>query len=139
MIKRTLYFGNPAYLSTHLDQVVVKLPDTDEKKTIPIEDTGMVILDHQQITISQALIAKLLTNNIAIITCNSTHHPTGLMLNLDGHTLQSQKFQAQIEASKPLLKQMWQQTIMAKIENQANLLASMSKIHFETFSQLIRN
>ncbi len=135
MIKRTLYFGNPAYLSTHLDQVVVKLPDTDEKKTIPIEDTGIVIIDHQQITISQALIAKLLANNIAIITCNSTHHPTGLMLNLDEHTLQSQKFQAQIEASKPLLKQMWQQTIMAKIENQANLLASMSKIHFETFSQ----
>ncbi len=126
MIKRTLYFGNPAYLSTHLDQVVIKLPDTDEMKTVPIEDTGMVILDHQQITISQALIAKLLANNIAIITCDSTHHPTGLMLNLDGHTLQSQKFQAQIEASKPLLKQLWQQTIVAKIENQANLLASQN-------------
>lgn len=123
MIKRTLYFGNPAYLSTHLDQVVIKLPDADEKKTIPIEDIGIFILDHQQITISQALIAKLLENNVALITCDPTHHPTGLMLNLDGHTLQSQKFQAQLDASKPLLKQLWQQTIVAKIENQAKVLS----------------
>jgi CRISPR-associated protein Cas1 len=124
MIKRTLYVGNPAYLSTHLNQVVIKLIDQDEKKTIPIEDTGILILDHPQITISQALIAKLLENNVALITCDATHHPTGLMLNLDGHTLQSQKFQAQLDASKPLLKQLWQQTIVTKIENQAYLLKS---------------
>jgi CRISPR-associated protein Cas1 len=126
MIKRTLYFGNPAYLSTNLDQVVIKLPNTDEKKTIPIEDTGIVILDNQQITISQALIAKLLENNVALITCDASHHPLGLMLNLDGHTLQSQKFKDQLSASKPLLKQLWQQTVVAKIENQANLLSSQN-------------
>lgn len=129
MIKRTLYFGNPSYLSTHLEQLVVSLTDIDEKRTIPIEDTGIVILDHQQITISQALIAKLLANNVALITCDATHHPTGLLLNLDGHSLQSQKFLAQVEASKPLLKQLWQQTIVAKIENQASVLSMQG---FET-------
>jgi CRISPR-associated protein Cas1 len=122
MIKRTLYFGNPAYLSTQLDQLVVFLPETEEKKTVPIEDIGVVILDHQQITISQALIAKLLNHNVALITCDQTHHPSGLLLTLDGHTLQSQKFKEQIQASKPLLKQLWQQTIECKIENQAALL-----------------
>lgn len=122
MIKRTLYFGNPSYLSTKLEQIVIKMPEIDEVKTIPIEDAGIVILDHQQITISQALIGKLLENNVALITCDNTHHPTGLLLNLDGNTLQSQKFQAQVVASKPLLKQLWQQTIIAKIENQAALL-----------------
>ena len=122
MIKRTLYFGDPAYLSTQLDQLVVFLPETEEKKTVPIEDIGVVILDHQQITISQALIAKLLNHNVALITCDQTHHPSGLLLTLDGHTLQSQKFKEQIQASKPLLKQLWQQTIECKIENQAALL-----------------
>jgi CRISPR-associated protein Cas1 len=121
MIKRTLYFGNPTYLSTKLEQLVVRLLDQDEK-TIPIEDIGVIILDHQQITISQALIAKLLNHNVALITCDQTHHPSGLLLTLDGHTLQSQKFQEQIQASKPLLKQLWQQTIECKIENQAALL-----------------
>ena len=122
MIKRTLYFGNPAYLKTLNEQLIVELPDTGEKKQVPIEDIGIVILDHQQITITQALIAKLLANNTALITCNDTHHPTGLLLNLDGNTLQSLKFKAQIEASQPLKKQLWQQTVSAKIANQAALL-----------------
>ena len=122
MIKRTLYFGNPAYLKTKDEQLVIEMPDTGETKTTPIEDLGIVILDNQQITITQAVLAKLLANNTAIITCDNTHHPVGLQMCLDGHTLQSQKFKAQIEASSPLKKQLWQQTISAKIANQATLL-----------------
>ncbi len=126
MIKRTLYFGNPAYLKTTNEQMVIEMQDTGETKQVPIEDIGLLILDHQQITITQAVIAKLLANNVAFITCDNTHHPTGLMLNLDGNTLQSQKFQAQVEASIPLKKQLWQQTVTAKIENQAALLKTQS-------------
>ncbi|TAN00984.1 MAG: type II CRISPR-associated endonuclease Cas1 [Chitinophagaceae bacterium] len=122
MIKRTLYFGNPAYLKTANEQLVIEVQSTGETKSEPIEDIGLLILDHQQITITQALIAKLLANNVALITCNFTHHPTGLLLNLDGNTLQSQKFQAQVDASIPLKKQLWQQTVMAKLENQAAFL-----------------
>lgn len=123
MIKRTLYFGNPAYLKTKNEQLVIELAETGEVKTAAIEDIGLLIIDHQQITITQAVLAKLLENNAAIITCNNTHHPIGLLLNLDGHTLQSQRFKTQIEASIPLKKQLWQQTIIAKISNQASLFA----------------
>lgn len=126
MIKRTLYFGNPAYLKTTNEQMVIEMQDSGETKQVPIEDIGLLILDHQQITITQATIAKLLANNVAFITCDNTHHPTGLMLNLDGNTLQSQKFQAQVDASAPLKKQLWQQTVTAKIENQAALLKTQS-------------
>ena len=122
MIKRTLYFGNPAYLKTANEQLVLEIQDTGETKSIPIEDIGLVILDHQQITITQSLLAKLLANNTAVITCYHTNHPVGLQLCLDGHTLQSQKFKTQITASAPLKKQLWQQTVIAKIENQALLL-----------------
>lgn len=126
MIKRTLYFGNPAYLSTHLEQLEIKVIETGETRSIPIEDIGVLILDNQQITITQALIAKLLANNTAFITCNNTHHPVGLLLNLDGHTLQSRIFNAQLEASEPLKKQLWQQTVTAKILNQAANLSNQS-------------
>jgi CRISPR-associated protein Cas1 len=68
--------------------------------------------------------AKLLENNTALITCNQKHHPIGLQLCLDGHTLQSQKFKVQIAASAPLKKQLWQQTVVAKIQNQAALLSA---------------
>ncbi len=134
MIKRTLYFGNPAYLSRRDEQLVVRLPEVEKNNTlpdsfkkeaqatIPIEDIGVVILDHQQLIITQALMAGLLDNNVALITCNKTHHPTGLMLNLAGHRQQSAKFKDQLSASQPLVKQLWQQTVKAKIINQALLL-----------------
>lgn len=123
MIKRTLYFGNPAYLKTENEQMIVQLQsDGAENKSIPIEDIGLLILDHRQITITQALMAKLLANNTAVITCDETHHPTGMLLTLDGNALQSKMFQIQTEASVPLKKQLWQQTIAAKIQNQAGML-----------------
>lgn len=75
MIKRTLYFGNPAYLKTRNEQLVVELPESKETRTVPIEDIGILVLDHQQITLTQALMAQLLENNVALITCNHTHHP----------------------------------------------------------------
>lgn len=129
MIKRTLYFGNPAYLKTNNEQLVIEMQDSGETKSVPIEDIGLIILDHQQITLTQALMAKLLANNTALITCDNTHHPTGMLLNLDGNTLQSHKFQAQVEASVPLKKQLWQQTVTAKIENQAAHLKKQREEH----------
>jgi CRISPR-associated protein Cas1 len=120
MIKRTLYFSNPTYLSIKQQQLVVK-QDVLER-TIPIEDIGVLILDFYQITLSHAVLQQLLENNCAIITCNDKHHPTGLMLNLDGHIQQSEKFRAQINATEPLKKQLWQQTIKAKLQNQVAVL-----------------
>ena len=73
--------------------------------------------------------AALLDNNAAIITCNHTHHPTGMMLPIDGHDVQSERFRHQIDASQPLKKQLWQQTIQAKILNQAAVLAGRGIVH----------
>jgi CRISPR-associated protein Cas1 len=128
MIKRTLHFGNPAYLSLGNSQLIINLPHLKEfgeekaRQSVAIEDIGVVILEHKQITITHACIAALLENNVAIITCNHTHHPTGLMLPLEGNNLQSKNYRFQIDASLPLKKQLWQQTIQAKIGNQAAIL-----------------
>ena len=134
MIKKTLYFGNPAYLSLRNAQLVIKLPEVVNSNSLPdsfkhqseitkpIEDIGVVILDNKQITITTGAIDALLENNCAIITCDSKSMPVGMMLPLDGNTLQSERFRKQIDASIPLKKQLWQQTIQAKILNQASVL-----------------
>ena len=131
MIKRVLCFENPARLSLKLAQMVVELQDVT--RTLPIEDIGVVILDHKQITITHALIDALLTNNVAIVTSNDKHLPVGLMLPLDGNTLQSERFRSQIDASEPLKKQMWQQTIVAKILGQAHVLGTQHIEHNNMF------
>lgn len=135
MIKRTLYFGNPAYLSLANAQLVISkpsdgdLPPDDQSiivKTIPIEDIGVVILDNRQITITSCLVSELLDNNIALVTCDEKSMPSGLMLPLHTNTLQSERFQDQLEASLPLRKQLWQQTVEAKIYNQAAVLKKVT-------------
>lgn len=128
MIKRTLYFGNPAYLRREDKQLKVLQPkENKELATIPIEDIGVVVLDHPQVTLSQALLASLIDSNVAVISCNEKHHPVGLFLPLDTHSLQSERFKVQLEASEPLKKQLWAQTIAAKVENQAKLLERLGK------------
>ncbi len=123
MIKRTLYFANPAYLSTKDEQLVVKYPDSEKPiKTVPIEDIGFVVLEDAQITISNRLLEKLTHNNAAIINCSQQHMPIGLLLPLSGHSEQNERVRAQLEASVPLKKNLWQQTVQAKITNQAMLL-----------------
>lgn len=92
------------------------------EKTVPIEDIGILVLEHRQITISHFLLDKLVANNAAVIICNETHHPSGMMLPLESNSIQSERFRAQIEATEPLKKQLWQQTIKAKLYNQAAVL-----------------
>lgn len=128
MIKRTLMFSNPAYLSHKNSQLVISFPGKDkEDRTVPIEDVGVVVLENQQITISHGCIAALLQNNVAVISCDSAHMPTGLILPLDGGHTQAERFRYQIEASAPLKKQLWQQTIQQKIYNQAQVLREVGR------------
>lgn len=138
MIKKTLYFGNPAYLSLRMGQMVIKLPEVESNEllpeimkkqaeiTKPIEDIGVVVLDNRRITITQGLLEALLENNCAVITCDNHSLPVGLMLPLYGNSTQNERFRYQLDASQPLRKQLWQQTIKAKIENQAAVLSACS-------------
>lgn len=134
MIKKTLCFSNPAYLSLQNKQLVIRIPDIEKndtvteefkkmnERTIPIEDIGVVVLDNKRITITTGTMEALLENNAAVITCDSRSMPTGLMLPLYGNTLQNERFRDQLDASLPLRKQLWQQTIKQKIANQEAVL-----------------
>ena len=138
MIKKTLCFSNPAYLSLKDAQLVIKLPEVEKaanlsddfkkmsEMTRPIEDIGVVVLDHKQITITQGALEALLENNCAVITCDSSHLPVGLLLPLVGNTTQNERFRDQLDASQPLRKQLWQQTMQYKIRNQAAVLSKCS-------------
>ncbi len=133
MIKRTLCFSNPAYLSLKYEQLQIQLPESGKssidasgkdaaQRSVPIEDIGIILLDNRQITITQGVLESLLENGCAVITCDSRHMPVGMMLPLSGNTTQNERFTHQIGASLPLKKQLWQQTVQQKIRNQASVL-----------------
>ncbi len=130
MIKKTLYFGNPAYLHLQENQLTVDFKQKDKPaKTIPIEDIGLVMIDHQQITVSIGLVNSLIANNAAILCCDQKHLPNGLVLPMEANDIFTQKLSFQLSTSQPLKKQLWRQTVQRKIKNQASLL---QKLGFDT-------
>jgi CRISPR-associated protein Cas1 len=127
MIKRTLYFGNPAYLRLKDKQLVVETVNETGETVItlrPVEDIGVIVIDNPQITITSGLIQELQENNVGLITCDYKHMPQSLLLPIEGNTTQQERYDEQIRASEPLKKQLWQQTIIQKIKNQAGVLDS---------------
>lgn len=127
MIKRTLYFGNPAMLRLKDKQISVETNVEGETKTasVPVEDIGIMVIDHPQITLTSGLIQLLQEANVALITCDHRHMPQSLLLPIEGHTIQQERYQNQLAASEPLKKQLWQQTIIQKIKNQAGTLTNL--------------
>lgn len=125
MLKRTIYIGNPSYLRLENSQLKIKCAESKkEKGSIPIEDIAVLLLDHGQITVTSQLLEKLMQHTVAMVNCDAKHLPNGLMLPLQGHSELTQRWRHQIEASQPLKKQLWKQTVQSKIRNQADLLGS---------------
>lgn len=125
MLKKTLLFANKCSITTSNGQLVI----ASEKRntTIPIEDIGFIVIDHNETYISIPALNKLTNNNCACIICDGKHLPNGMFLNLNSHHIQQELFKNQIDASMPLKKQLWQQTIIEKIKNQGRLLETITK------------
>lgn len=124
MLKKSILLENKASISTKNLQLVIKT-ETRES-TIPIEDIGYLVIDHPEIYLSIPALNLLIDNNTAVIICNTNHLPNGMFLNLNSHHIQQEIFKNQINASAPLKKQLWQQTITEKITNQGILLQKIT-------------
>lgn len=128
MLKRTLLFTSPVYLSLKNEQLVVCFKDTpDDKRTIPIEDIGFILIDNPMVSITMPLINALADNNVALIFCNEKSMPNAMLQNLDTHSLQCEILNKQIAIGEVLRKNLWKQTIEAKIKNQSKLLMKLGK------------
>jgi len=125
MLKKTILLENKASLTTQNLQLVIK---TELRETtIPIEDIGFIVLDHFDIYLSLPAMNLLIEHNTAVIICNAYHLPNGMFLNLNSHHIQQEIFKNQIEASVPLKKKLWQQTVIEKIKNQGKLLEKITQ------------
>jgi CRISPR-associated protein Cas1 len=131
MLKKSILLENKASLTTKNNQLIIK---TELKESsISIEDIGYIVLDSPEIYLSIPALNLLIENNSAVIICNNNHLPNGMFLNLNSHHIQQEIFKHQINATVPLKKQLWQQTIIEKITNQGILLEKITskKNNFE--------
>ena len=141
MIKRTFFVSNPYHLSLKSKQLQVSEKGGLVIKTAPVEDIGFLVLDHPQISFTMKLVEELSEFNVATIFCDSKHMPASMLLPLEAHYIQGELFRAQISASEPLKKNLWKQTIEAKIMNQARLLDKLEKksIQLKSIAKTIKS
>ena len=126
MLKRTLCFSSPLQLSMRNAQLVISLREIpEEKRTLPIEDIGMVIIENQMISITMPLLNELVDNGVAVILCDRKGMPHVMLQNLEANNLQGEFLRNQIGISEPLKKQLWKQIVESKIINQAALLEKL--------------
>lgn len=139
-MKRNIAIQTPSKLQIRNDQLII-IQEGLERGSVPMEDIGLIILEHPQISLSHAVLSKSMENKIAFICCDELYHPSGMLLNLNSHHLQRRLFEDQISCSEPVKKQIWQQIIRKKLQNQARILAFNGKdaLFLEELSKKVRS
>ena len=128
MLKRTLVFSSPMVLSLKNQQLVLAYKDSpDEKQTVPIEDLAIVLLEHQQTSVSLPLLNALAENEVQVVICNSKGMPNAMLQSMNSNNLQGETLRNQIACGEVLKKQLWKQVVEAKIRNQASLLDNVGE------------
>jgi CRISPR-associated protein Cas1 len=101
--------------------LVVARPDVAEV-TMPLEEAVVVVCSHPQIVFTQAALAEVALKGGMVVVCGSNHHPAGMLLPVEGHHLQAERFALQAAAPKPVCKRVWREVVRAKILHQAMVL-----------------
>jgi CRISPR-associated protein Cas1 len=137
MIKRTIEISeNPAHLSVKDGQLLIRAEhensDTgantasNERRTVPLEDLGLVMVDQRGTTFSLSALAGIAEHGAALCVCSSNHLPIGLLLPLADRHETVWRIKDQFAASVPTKKRLWRQIVRAKILGQARNLAADS-------------
>ena len=119
MAWRVVTIENPARLSVRDNQLVIT---QEMESTLPIEDIDALILDNYGSTITTNLLTALATKGTTTVICDEKHLPASVLLPYSQHSRQAKVSRQQLSMSQPLKKQLWQQIIISKITNQADVL-----------------
>jgi CRISPR-associated protein Cas1 len=127
MIKRIIDISEAAYVRLKHQQLVIE-KQSEIVGQVPIEDLGVLILQHPAIVLTQQLIVACQKNKVVIVFCDEKHLPYSLILPIgEGHTLHNKILKQQIAISEPTRKRLWQQIVQHKIKEQEQTLVMLNK------------
>ena len=121
MSYKCIIFSNPCKLYVKNFQLVYE-SEKEENVNIPLEDIGTIILENQQISVTNYLLSMCSEYNITVFTCDKKHKPVGILLPFYQHSRNTKIALSQIKMKEPLKKQIWQKIIKQKIKNQSNVI-----------------
>lgn len=80
------------------------------------------MIDHPQAYLTIPTLQACIEHQVNVVVCDVKHMPLGMWLPLYGHSQATLKIQNQVNASKPMNKNIWQRVIASKLKNQAKIL-----------------
>ena len=114
----------PAKLSVRDEQLVIE-PARAEPATVPLSDIAVVVASHPQVRYSQAVLAGLAEHGGSFVVCDRRCLPVAMVLPLEGHYVQAERFARQAVLPLPAKKRLWRQIVQAKIAAQAATLEAL--------------
>lgn len=112
------------HLSAHRGFLIVSL-DRAEQGRVALDDVHALIIHAHGVTWTTNLVVSLAERGAIMVLCGSNHAPVAVMTPIDGHHAQGGRMRAQWNSREPLRKQLWRNIVIAKINMQASLLASL--------------
>jgi CRISP-associated protein Cas1 len=125
MIDRIIEVANPARLSIRDAQLVIEQPQPEQLSlpfTTPVSEIAVLLLAHPQITLSQAVVSRIAEVGGSVVTIDGKFLPASMLLPIQAHFLQTERFAKQMQLSLPNRKRLWRQIVRAKIRAQGELL-----------------
>ncbi len=112
--------------------------NSEEIARVPLDSIHALLLNCHQATLSQNILLACADEGIPVILCGSNHHPTGIMWPVVGHHKQAGNQQAQLNAPRPLAKQLWKQLVTAKIIGQHQVLVGTGNVLSNGLAEMAR-
>ena len=121
MAWRSLLISQPARLSLKDRQLLLE-QEVGVTVTVPLEDIAVVVLETGQALLTTALLAELAAHDVAVLTCDASHHPNGVLLPYLPHSRSLRVMEKQFALTVPQKKRAWQSIVQQKLRNQATCL-----------------
>jgi len=109
-----------ASLSVRHAQLVIQRDD--DKVTVPLNELAALIVAHPGVHYTHAVLTGICAQGGAVVLCNEKRMPTGMLLPIEAHFTQAERFAEQASASLPTKKRLWKQLVRAKVTAQGRLL-----------------
>jgi CRISPR-associated protein Cas1 len=116
--------GEPARLSVRNSCLVIER-GAEPEVTSPLGEVAVLLLAHPQLLLTQPVLARLASAGGMVIVCDDKHMPAAMLLPLEAHFTQGERFAQQTRISDPTRKRLWQSIVKAKVHAQARVLMEL--------------
>ena len=96
--------------------------------SVPLEDINSVLFENKTTRVSVAVLVQLAAHNVTVYFCDDKHLPAAVLLPYAQHSSHVGVVRMQEAVSLPTQKRLWQQIVIAKINNQGRCLEMLDLI-----------